>query len=183
MGMPHFKKESIIYISKSICTRQIKYGIIYISLSIFRWPFWRQIGFFPSLQSQCLDNKRILHSPFFRCFKYIWYKGWFYKAIFKTLFRNIPLYFSCLFLETAHLFYSFHDVEQQEVSQCAVPPWAPLPLPILISQPGIALPSFTNLFILQIYLLFLCLVFIELKCPSYLFLQHAWPLQTLHMHI
>jgi len=51
----------------------------------------------------------------------------FTKGVFKTLFRNTLYLFPCLFLETTSLSYSFHRVEQEEFSRCAVPTLRPFP--------------------------------------------------------
>ena len=107
----------------------------------------------------------------------------FTKEVFKTLFRNTLYLFPCLFLETTSLSYSFHRIEQQEFSWCAVPTLGPFPFspsnlsardlsPLLIHSSN--LKSIFSSFVWSLW---------SPNAPTYLLLWYARPPQTPHLHI
>lgn len=113
---------------QSIYIRPIKYGIICISMSIYFFDLLDDtLGFFHLSISSGLIVKRFLTVLFFKGTFTSNIKFAFTKAVFKTLFRNTLYLFPCWFLETTSLSSSFHRVEQQEFSQCAVPTLGPFP--------------------------------------------------------
>ena len=143
-------------------------------MSVCFFDFLEDTGFVPSLYSQCLDSKRFLTVLSFKIAFISNIKFAFTKAVFKTLFRDTLYLFSCIILETTSLFYSFHHVEQLEF-WCAVPPLGPFPLPPFLfwslSQGSLSPRSLAHSFFKsQIYLLFLCPIFMEPRCPTYLLL-------------